>query len=267
MPDVASLSLLDEVKLQAQVILRVLRSLRAEIGKDKADRIVGDALRKWARDLYHRIGDSKPGTPREKWDAVWADDMRPRIGNSVDRDMLKDDGTLREYNVTRCQYSEFFRGLGEPELGAILLCEFGLPHRRGRRCQRQVQAQSDQDAGRRLLRLPLSLQLKRADVETYDYIVVGAGPAGAVVANRLSANSRNRVLLLEAGPGGHPWSRIPIGYARLLADPKADWLYSPRPVGATVAGGVQVPRGRLLGCRVPSTARAFVRGQAQGLDS
>ena len=49
-----------------------------------AEEIVGDALRKWARDLYHRIGDSKPGTPRQKWDAVWADDMRPRIGDAVD---------------------------------------------------------------------------------------------------------------------------------------------------------------------------------------
>ena len=56
MPDVARLSLLDEVKLQAAVILPILRALRAEIGKDKADRIVGDALRTWARDLYHRIG-------------------------------------------------------------------------------------------------------------------------------------------------------------------------------------------------------------------
>src|ERR687897_776895 len=123
MPDVARLSLLDEVKLQAQVILPVLRSLRAEIGKDKADRIVGDALRKWARDLYHRLGDGKTGTPRQKWDAVWADDMRPRIGDAVDRDMLKDDGTVREYNVTRCAYAEFFRDLGEPELGGILLCD------------------------------------------------------------------------------------------------------------------------------------------------
>jgi L-2-amino-thiazoline-4-carboxylic acid hydrolase len=123
MPDVARLSLLDEVKLQADVILPILRSLRAEIGKDKADGIVGDALRKWARDLYHRIGEGKSGTPREKWDAVWAEDMRPRIGDAVDREMLKDDGTVREYNVTRCQYAEFFRALGEPELGGILLCD------------------------------------------------------------------------------------------------------------------------------------------------
>ena len=84
-----AISLLDEVKLQAAVILPILRSLRAEVGKEKADRIVGDALRTWARDLYHRIGEGKPGSPRQKWDAVWAEDMRPRIGDAVDRDMLK----------------------------------------------------------------------------------------------------------------------------------------------------------------------------------
>ena len=119
----APLSLLDEVKLQAEVILPVLRALRTELGKEKADRIVGDSLRKWARDLYHRIGEAKSGTPRQKWDAVWAEDMRPRIGDAVDRDMLRDDPQAREYNITRCQYAEFFRKLGEPELGGILLCD------------------------------------------------------------------------------------------------------------------------------------------------
>lgn len=123
MPAPANLSLLEEVKLQAAVILPVLRALRAEIGKDKADRIVGDSLRQWARDLYHRIGESKAGTPRQKWDAVWAEDMRPRIGDAVDREMLKDDGKVRDYNVTRCAYAEFFKSLGEPELGGILLCD------------------------------------------------------------------------------------------------------------------------------------------------
>ena len=119
----SNLSLLDEVKLQAEVILPVLRALRAEIGRETADRIVGNALRQWARTLYHRIGAAKSGTPRQKWDAVWAEDMRPRIGGDVEREMLKDDGTVREYNVVRCKYAEFFRQLGEPELGGILLCD------------------------------------------------------------------------------------------------------------------------------------------------
>ena len=121
--DSKPISLLDEAKLQAAVIVPILRALREQVGKEKADRIVGDSLRTWARDLYHRIGEAKPGTPRQKWDAVWAEDMRPRIGEAVDREMLKDDGAVREYNVTRCQYAEFFRALGEPELGTILLCD------------------------------------------------------------------------------------------------------------------------------------------------
>src|ERR1700710_1103936 len=63
-------------------------------------------------------------------------------------------------------------------------------------------------------------------MQTYDYIVVGAGSAGAVVANRLSADPRNKVLLLEAGPASHPWSRIPIGFAKLINNPVANWLYT-----------------------------------------
>ena len=66
--------------------------------------------------------------------------------------------------------------------------------------------------------------MQTSESQTYDYIVVGAGSAGAVVANRLSSDARNRVLLLEAGPASHPWSRIPIGYAKLIKNPAANWL-------------------------------------------
>ena len=66
-------------------------------------------------------------------------------------------------------------------------------------------------------------------MQTYDYIIVGAGSVGAAVANRLSANPRNKVLLLEAGRASHPWSFIPIGMASLITNPAANWLYSSEP--------------------------------------
>ena len=104
-------------------------------------------------------------------------------------------------------------------------------------------------------------------MQTYDYIVVGAGSAGAVVANRLSADARNRVLLLEAGPASHPWSRIPIGYAKLLNNPAANWLYTSEPEANTNGRKLPVPRGRLLGGSSSLNGMAFVRGQAQDFDT
>ena len=106
-----------------------------------------------------------------------------------------------------------------------------------------------------------------SDGQSYDYIVVGAGSAGAVVANRLSADVRNRVLLLEAGPASHPWSRIPIGYARLLTNPAANWLYASEPEANTNGRKLPVPRGRLLGGSSAINGMAFVRGQAQDFDT
>ena len=104
-------------------------------------------------------------------------------------------------------------------------------------------------------------------MQTYDYIVVGAGSAGAVVANRLSADARNKVLLLEAGPASHPWSRIPIGYARLITNPTANWLYASEPEANTNGRRLPVPRGKLLGGSSAINGMAFVRGQAQDFDT
>jgi len=101
----------------------------------------------------------------------------------------------------------------------------------------------------------------------YDYIVVGAGSAGAVVANRLSADPRHKVLLLEAGPAGHPWTRVPVGFARLITNPKANWLYSSEPEANTNGRSIPVPRGRLLGGSSAINGLAFVRGQAQDFDT
>ena len=104
-------------------------------------------------------------------------------------------------------------------------------------------------------------------MQGYDYIVVGAGSAGAAVAHRLSANPRNKVLLLEAGRASHPWSFIPVGSARLIKNPAANWLYSSEPEANTNGRSIPVPRGKLLGGSSAINGMAFVRGQAQDFDT
>jgi predicted ArsR family transcriptional regulator len=121
-PHATSLPLLDEVKLQARVLLPVIRALRERLGKQSADELVGTALRQWSRDLHRRIGEGKADSARERWDAIWAD-LRPRIGNAAESERLRDDAGVREFNVTRCDYAEFFKALGEPELGRFLVCD------------------------------------------------------------------------------------------------------------------------------------------------
>lgn len=104
-------------------------------------------------------------------------------------------------------------------------------------------------------------------MQSYDYIVVGAGSAGAVVANRLSADPRNKVLLLEAGPASHRWTRIPIGFAKLINNPTANWLYTAEPEASTNGRKLPVPRGKMLGGSSSLNGMAFVRGQAQDFDT
>src|SRR5204863_3293832 len=108
---------------------------------------------------------------------------------------------------------------------------------------------------------------RTSEMETYDYIVVGAGSAGAAVAHRLSANPSNKVLLLEAGAASHPWSFIPVGMARLITNPAANWLYSSEPEANTNGRRLPVPRGKLLGGSSAINGMAFVRGQAQDFDT
>jgi choline dehydrogenase len=102
--------------------------------------------------------------------------------------------------------------------------------------------------------------------QNFDYIVVGAGSAGSVLANRLSANPRHRVLVLEAGRESHPWSRIPVGFARLIENPAANWLYSSEPDEGTGQRRIPIPRGKLLGGSSSINGMVFVRGQSQDYD-
>ena len=116
------ISLLDEVKIQARVLVPVLRALRTELGEDKANRLVRTALRDWARQLVEELGSRLPGRPRDKWESARTA-LYPRIGDDIDIEMLRQEPDAIEFNVTGCRYADFFRQLNEPELGAVLLCE------------------------------------------------------------------------------------------------------------------------------------------------
>ena len=115
------LSLLDKTRIQAQVLVPLLRALRAELGKEKADTIVRQALRDWSKQLFAAVGESVEGSPRRKWAA-----MQTALNEITEREvtfeMIRQDKEALEFDVTQCRFAQFFRALGEPELGALLVC-------------------------------------------------------------------------------------------------------------------------------------------------
>lgn len=116
------LSLLDKTRIQAQVLVPVLRALRSELGREKADAIVKQALRDWSKQLFAAVGDGVDGSPRRKWAAIqaaWAEISEPHIT----MEMRRHDKEAFEVDITECRFAEFFRALGEPELGSLLICE------------------------------------------------------------------------------------------------------------------------------------------------
>ncbi len=107
-----------------------------------------------------------------------------------------------------------------------------------------------------------------ADTPLFDYIVVGAGSAGAVVANRLSESGAYRVLLLEAGTEGsnYFWSRVPVGVAKMIENPAVNWCYSSEPDEGSGGRSIEVPRGKMLGGSSSINGMVYIRGQAQDYD-
>ena len=100
-----------------------------------------------------------------------------------------------------------------------------------------------------------------------DYIVVGAGSAGAAVTHRLIESRRYRVLLLEAGGETHWLSRVPISFARFIKRPGVNWLYSSEPEPVTGGRRIPVPRGKMVGGSSAINGMVWVRGQPQDFDT
>ncbi|MGL4438993.1 MAG: GMC family oxidoreductase, partial [Bosea sp. (in: a-proteobacteria)] len=101
----------------------------------------------------------------------------------------------------------------------------------------------------------------------YDYIIVGAGTAGCVVANRLSANPKNRVLLLEGGGKDNwIWFHIPVGYLFAIGNPRADWMFETEKEAGLNGRSLKYPRGKVLGGSSAINAMISMRGQAADYD-
>ncbi len=100
--------------------------------------------------------------------------------------------------------------------------------------------------------------------KTYDFIIIGAGSAGCVLANRLSENGKYEVLLIEAGgEDKSPWIHMPIGYGKTFYDAKVNWKYQTETIDAINGRSSYWPRGKVLGGSSSINAMVFIRGQAK----
>ena len=101
----------------------------------------------------------------------------------------------------------------------------------------------------------------------FDFVIVGAGSAGCVLANRLSADGRYRVALLEAGGRDlYPWIHVPVGYFRTMGNPRTDWRYETEPDPGLNGRSLRWPRGKVLGGSSSINGLLYVRGQPQDYD-
>lgn len=114
----------------------------------------------------------------------------------------------------------------------------------------------------------MNIKLKESAAAQFDYVVVGGGSAGALLANRLSADPDTRVLLLEAGGAdNYHWIRIPVGYLYCIGNPRTDWCFFTAPETGLNGRTLRYPRGKVLGGCSSINGMIYMRGQARDYDN
>ena len=104
-------------------------------------------------------------------------------------------------------------------------------------------------------------------MDVYDYIIVGAGSAGCVLASRLAATGKYKICLIEAGPKDwHPMIHIPVGWMKLMRNPNLNWMYEAEPSEWTGGRRIPVPRGKVLGGSSSINGNVFNRGAPSDFD-
>jgi hypothetical protein len=113
-PDI---SFLDKVKIQAQVLVPLIKALRKELGEERANEFVYSTLRAWSRQLFLDLANQSADSPQGKWDSLTAA-LSPKFIEGVEMEEVRHDEEAWDFKITRCRYAEFFKSLNEPELVA-----------------------------------------------------------------------------------------------------------------------------------------------------
>ncbi len=119
---------IEQTKIQAQVLVPLIDALRAELGEERAHQLVRKALGGWIRKAAEQMASRTPGTSIDK---VAAAIPYFAAGDAIDVEAVKQTDTTFEFNVTGCRYAKFYKELGVPELGFLLLCGLDYPMTEG----------------------------------------------------------------------------------------------------------------------------------------